>query len=763
MNRSRIDLPTIVTLAVLTLGLVTVWNGWRRVGTAFPGFLTAQNRIVMSVGRSVWLGDRADRILFSEVIAINGHPVATIAAIETELAPFQIGDTVDHRFRKDANVFNIPLELRSFTIEDFFAVYAVYFFVGVGFAVAGWWVTRRRAAPPATVPFFTLTQIAALVLFFACDVYGPHWFTGFYLLVHSLLVPAIWHLTVSYPEPLLSDWSRRMSVFCLYAIGVAFSWLLRIVWSDPPLLLPLVYMTYLMLANTLLIYVGRLAIAWRAADDAVQRSSLRIALAGSLLSAIVPGAIIVFYPSLSGTISPSLLTGPLIIFPLLTAHALRRLAGHPVPAASLSVRRRFALLFLGAAETAYVAAISVSWMNRNWEELLAAADLNHHQQLLVQRLREPPLLQPSVLAAIEVQTQRSDEAELVAAIRAASTSGAAEKADTLVAALMQIYERRHDELQARAAWIGPFDELLFAGLVLMGLLQAVGFMLAVRNWLMRPMEQLTVATGVIATGNLQHRIEISAAEEFADLGHAINSMAASLGRIQQRIEVEREARHQAAVTARDAERRRFGRELHDGVLQDLSAVKLQLEGLDHGVAGHPLSPVIDALIRVIVGLRRVVDDIAAPELTQASLSQAIAAYASTAAHGRGIALQLQIEPSVPIPDWATRDVYRIAQEAVGNAVRHGTPSRLRVMLRRAGNAALLEIEDDGSGFDATSLPLGTGLRAMRERTAAIGAHLVIHAIPGHGTVVQLDGLPIKDDAAHEGRSVGQLREDPSVE
>jgi len=760
MKGLRLDRVSLITLTVIGLGLICLWNGWQRVGTPFPGFLMAENRIVMSMGRSIWLGERAERILFAEVIGVNDQPVAMATEFSAALAPFRAGDSVTFRFRKNADVFNMPFELRRFDGDDFQALYGVYFVVGVCFALSGWWATRGPAPIPSTRPFFLLSQLVAAVLFLGCDVYGAYWFTSLYLLVHCLLAPALWHLTTSYPEPLLPDWPRRMSVFCLYAIGAAVGWLLSMVWSDPSLILPLVYTTYLMLANALIIYVGRLAIAWRSAEDLVQRASLRLALVGSLLAGVIPAAIFVFYPSIDRTISPALLAGPLVIFALATALALRRLAGHPVVTAKPSAGRRFALLFLAAAETAYVAAVGVSWMNRSWEEMLAASDINHHQQMLVQRLRELPRIQPTVLDAIASQTQRIDEAVLVDAIRQASVADDREKAYALASELMRIYDHRHDELERRAAWLSPIDEILFGVLVGMGILQAVGFMLAVRNWLMRPMAQVTAATGVIATGNLQHRVEVSAAREFIALGDAINSMAASLDRIQQRVELEREARHRAAATARDSERRRFGHELHDGVLQDLIAVKLQLEGLDRSLDGQPLAPVVDALIQTIVGLRRLVDDISAPDLAQASLPQAISAYASTAAFGRGISVQLQVDPDVSIPEWATRDVYRIAQEAIGNAVRHGTPSRLRVMFRRTADVARLEIQDDGSGFDASAMPFGTGMRAMRERTTAIGAHLSIQSFPGRGTVVKLDGLPLQGTPRGGASAAGALP-DPS--
>ncbi len=729
----------IILLVVVTIGCICVFNGSRRIGKPFPGFLLTEGRIVVSLGRSAWVGGNWERILWAQVVAVEGKPVSSVAQIDAAIAHHLPGTPVTYRFYRRSEVFNLPIEVRHFSFSDFSRLYATYFVVGLCFTFAGWYPTRRpRPWPAATVPFFVFCQVVALVLFFGCDVYGPHWFTALYFLCHCLLPAALWHLTLTYPENLLSDWLRRASVTSFYLPMVAWSWLINRSWDDPSWLLPLIYTTYLILANTLLLHFGRVAIAWRTSEEAVRRST-RLSLLGIVLSASIPLALFVFYPAMDRTIPPLLLVGPLLFFPLLTAVGMSGLAPLSSRTFSTSVRRRLSLLFLGAVETAYVAGVGVFWMSSTWEQLTAELQWNSRQRRLVAELGNTTEISAAATETIETAAQTSEETVLLDALRRAMDRGNEDGRATALASLRDLYEDREHILSQRLKGVGSLDEVFFVLLVLLGTVEAVVFMLAVRRWLMEPVAQLATATAVIATGDLSHRVAVSSSEEFTALGNAINAMAESLASIQARVESEREARHLAAASARDAERRRLGHELHDGVLQDLSAIKLSLESLQRGTpAAADLAPVVDALIGVIVGLRRVIDDIAAPDLAQDSLARAIATYSQMATLGQDIALNLNLDNRPLVAEWATRDVYRIAQEAVTNAVRHSTPSKLRIFLGRdGGGATILEVEDNGSGFVDTTATLGTGLPGMRERAAAIGAQLTIQPQPGHGTLVRL--------------------------
>jgi signal transduction histidine kinase len=80
-------------------------------------------------------------------------------------------------------------------------------------------------------------------------------------------------------------------------------------------------------------------------------------------------------------------------------------------------------------------------------------------------------------------------------------------------------------------------------------------------------------------------------------------------------------------------------------------------------------------------------------------------------------------------------LYRVAQQALTNVVRHSRARRARVALRRAGRELTLEVRDDGVGFDPGTQPPGLGLVGMRERAQRLGGRLTVVSSPGCGTVV----------------------------
>ncbi|MDH3756124.1 MAG: ATP-binding protein, partial [Acidimicrobiia bacterium] len=82
-------------------------------------------------------------------------------------------------------------------------------------------------------------------------------------------------------------------------------------------------------------------------------------------------------------------------------------------------------------------------------------------------------------------------------------------------------------------------------------------------------------------------------------------------------------------------------------------------------------------------------------------------------------------------------IYRIAQEAVGNALRHADASSIRVLVEVDDNVVLVEVEDDGLGFEPETGGRGYGLSNMTERAAQISAELDVSSIPGDGTTVSL--------------------------
>jgi signal transduction histidine kinase len=199
------------------------------------------------------------------------------------------------------------------------------------------------------------------------------------------------------------------------------------------------------------------------------------------------------------------------------------------------------------------------------------------------------------------------------------------------------------------------------------------------------------------------------------------------------------------VVAREEERRRIRRDLHDGLGPSLSGAVFQLEsarllvGRDPDAAASQLESTRTYLQEVIADVRRLVHDLRPPALDDRGLVAALCQNAERLS-GDGLSVTVEAEPLGDLPAAAEVAAYRIAGEAVTNVVRHAAASRCVVTLRRAPDLLVLEVRDDGQGIP-TELEAGVGLLSMRERAAELGGRTEVHCPADGGTVVRAE-LPL---------------------
>jgi signal transduction histidine kinase len=720
----------LVLVLVLLATAMTLVNGALRIGVPFPGFLVAENRTVFSIGRPGWSIEALSRAFFSQVIAVDGRPITHPDEIQAAAAAHPLGTAIAYRFRKGADIFAAGVATQTFSAGDFFAVYGTYAIVGLGYALTGFVaVWRRRVASrvsPAVVAFFVLCQCVGAALGTAGDVYGPYRLVPLYFATQCLTFGALVHLAMSYPQPLgIGTRWRRVVIAPPYVLSLAVATGLVGSGDDVSLFVPLLYVAYLLIANGIFLYLAALVSGLAPSETAPERRGLRRALAGVLAVVLVPAMILLVYPILEQSISPLVLVGPLVLFPLLTASALPRDLDESATSGGRSVRLRLSLLFLGAVETSFLIAVAVFWQNVSWAQIVDDVRLTQYQRAAVEQLiLDPDELAGESGATLERLASTVDESTLASAAVAAARRGEFDVVRAELRQLARLFDAADQRIEARRALIGGLAIPVLAILLGIAVLQAVTFAVAVRRWMIGPLDRIGEATSVIATGDLAHRLEPESTEEFSRLGSAVNVMAASLQAIQRRVELARVARQRAAGAARDAERRRLARELHDGVLQDLSAVRLRLNAPGAG-ADDGASRAGDAIARVIASIRSVVDDLRPPALSGTSLADAIAAHARVLAFAQSVKLDLDLSGATLVPDWAVRDLYRIAQEAIGNALRHAGATQVAVRIVPSGGDVLLEIVDDGVGFDPSAVTLGSGVHGMRERAAVLGGDLEI--------------------------------------
>jgi signal transduction histidine kinase len=191
------------------------------------------------------------------------------------------------------------------------------------------------------------------------------------------------------------------------------------------------------------------------------------------------------------------------------------------------------------------------------------------------------------------------------------------------------------------------------------------------------------------------------------------------------------------------ERARLARDLHDAVAQKLFSVRAKARAAALLVDRDPARAVaeIDSVAELAgqahSELRAVIDGLAPPDLTSGGLAGSIRSYAVLIGRTHGAPVRVDADDMPELDAARETAIYRVAQEAISNALRHSGSPQVRVALRAKPRSVQLEVTDSGSGFDPAGQTAGLGLDSMRDRAAAVAGQLAIVSRPGAGTTVRL--------------------------
>jgi len=218
----------------------------------------------------------------------------------------------------------------------------------------------------------------------------------------------------------------------------------------------------------------------------------------------------------------------------------------------------------------------------------------------------------------------------------------------------------------------------------------------------------------------------------------LRAVSESFNEMVERLEAERRESAGRALAAQEGERLRIAQELHDEVGQKLTAVMLRLDGLSRSETDPALGEAREQVRESLEDVRLIARGLRPEALDDLGLTSALVALTNSLARAGDITIERHIDRSLPSlhPD-AELVVYRIAQAALTNVLRHSGCSRAGLILRRVEDALQLEITDGGRGFDPARAREGSGIRGMRERALLAGATLDIASRPGVGTTVRL--------------------------
>ena len=200
------------------------------------------------------------------------------------------------------------------------------------------------------------------------------------------------------------------------------------------------------------------------------------------------------------------------------------------------------------------------------------------------------------------------------------------------------------------------------------------------------------------------------------------------------------------MKAQEQERTRIAGELHDGVMQQMLAATMMVGSAKRRLTANPadaaatMDRVQEKLVQVGTDLRQLSHDVHPPILQEAGLPAAVQSYCDgfSAAHGIPVSCDAD-EPVRDLSRGAALALFRILQEALGNAAKHAAATQITVRLSRSSGLVSLTVSDDGVGFDRSRSGAsgGLGLITMRERSGQLGGTLELESTPGAGATIRV--------------------------
>jgi two-component system sensor histidine kinase UhpB len=284
----------------------------------------------------------------------------------------------------------------------------------------------------------------------------------------------------------------------------------------------------------------------------------------------------------------------------------------------------------------------------------------------------------------------------------------------------------------------PRELLILAlGLVLM-----LGLDLVLLRRVFGPLRRLVAVMGAVEPGQPGRR-----ADPPRSGGRDVEALADALNSMLDRLEDERRESGRRALVAQESERARIARELHDEVGQTLTAVALRAEQAASQPArqGQALSEIAETVLRSLDDVHRIGRELRPEALDDLGLTNALIAMCSRVARQSGIHVERNLDGQLPpLSKEIELVIYRVAQEALTNALRHSGGTAVGISLRDDGDRVTLTVIDNGRGLPTRRRE--GGVRGMRERAMLIGADLHFQSQTGSGTEVRLS-VPVEPEPA----------------
>ena len=252
--------------------------------------------------------------------------------------------------------------------------------------------------------------------------------------------------------------------------------------------------------------------------------------------------------------------------------------------------------------------------------------------------------------------------------------------------------------------------------------------------LFAPLERLAHRMEELDVLRALQRVPANSPGEIGALEHAFNRMI-------ERLEAERRQAGTRALQAREEERQRIARGLHDEVGQTMTGVLFLLKQLAQNAPDSQRAPLDEAQQAIRTNLeevRRIAQELRPEALDHLGLASAVNNLARAFERRTNVAVERHIDPQLgELGPNVELVLYRVAQESLTNVARHSGASRVLLDLSRNGRSVVLRVADNGHGFDSPHLE-GGGLRGIRENALIVGGALAIKPSASGGVEVRLE-------------------------
>lgn len=261
--------------------------------------------------------------------------------------------------------------------------------------------------------------------------------------------------------------------------------------------------------------------------------------------------------------------------------------------------------------------------------------------------------------------------------------------------------------------------------------------------LTRPIIRLRNAVRQIGEGDYSTILPVSSNDEIGSLTVSFNKMTAQIKEKTDELRFERLGRLRSVIDAEETERQRLSREIHDGIGQSLIALKLRMEGLLYCNEKDMKSNIAilkDQFDATVDEIRRISNNLMPSVLEAFGITIALRNLCEETEEHSGIRVVYQCHDELEMLSTRVKTyLFRIAQEALNNVIKHSEASRVELTLARTGDFITFTIRDNGKGFptDTAGLERGNGLHNMRERVALMTGTIEIVSSPESGISITI--------------------------